>query len=398
MLVKRKRSARSQVYIARIGYFLCGFAVACWAPLIPLLKEYLVLSELQISQLVLSFGIGSVSGMFISSLLLPHLGMKLTYAISSTTTAAAICTIAWMPSFEISFVAVVLFGVSIGCLEVSINVFAAFIEKKYKLMIMSILFAYYSMGEVLGSMLMMLLLTLFLPPSLSIIILMTLIYLLSTYYVPAICSIKSPDRKENRSFARPRQPVISLALIVAFTYIVGGAVLDWTGLYVTAEANVPLNLASYGYCIVSICMLTCRLASRPIIRILGPAWCCMGGAMLMILGLVTMVAFPNVYVITLSFVAIGIGMSNISPLATSAAGQQKVMPLVSAISLLSICGYAGLLLGPALLGMLFTIFSLKTIFLFLGGLTTLSLILIVLNRETFSSIKPKKPQKTGMTS
>lgn len=376
-----KHRARHQVYIARIGYFLCGFAVACWSPLIPMLKDNLQLSSLEISQMVLSFGIGSVSGMFVSGLVLPHLGMKWTYAISSTTTALAICLIAWMPSFEVCFTAVILFGVSVGCLEVSINVFAAYIEKKYRLMIMSILFAYYSLGEVLGALLMMLLLTLNLPPSLSIMLLMAIIYLASTYYIPMICSIKSVDKHENRSFAIPRQPVLSLALIVAFTYVVGGAVLDWTGLYVTKEAGLPLNLASYGYFVVSLCMLIFRLCSRPIILRLGPVTCCTGGAILMICGLLSLVAFPNIYTLTLSFIAIGVGMSNISPLATSAAGQQKVMPLVSAISLVSIFGYTGLLLGPACLGGLYTLFNLKAIFIALGGLTTLSLILMLLNRN-----------------
>lgn len=386
---KAKNHARHQVYIARIGYFLCGFAVACWSPLIPLVKAHLQLSNLEISQMVLSFGIGSVSGMFVSGLVLPHLGMKLVYALSSTTTALSICLIAWMPSFEVCFAAVILFGVSVGCLEVSINVFAAYIEKKYRLMLMSILFAYYSMGEVLGALLMMLLLTLTLPPSLSIILLMTMIYLASSYYVPMICSIKSSNKQENRSFAIPRQPVMSLALIVAFTYVVGGAVLDWTGLYVTQEVALPLNLASYGYCIVSICMLACRLTARPIINYLGPITCCVGGAILMIAGLLSLVAFPNIYMATLSFIAIGVGMSNISPLATSAAGQQKVMPLVSAISLVSICGYTGLLLGPACLGMLYTLFDIKTIFLCLGGLTLCSLILMSLNRPALNLASTK---------
>lgn len=392
---KGRHTARNQVFIARIGYFLCGFAVACWAPLIPLLKDNLELSNFQISQMVLSFGIGSVSGMLISGLILPHLGMKLTYAISSTTTALAICAIAWMPSFEICFAAVILFGVSVGCLEVSINVFAAYIEKKYRLLIMSILFAYYSMGEVLGALMMMLLLTLTLPPSWSIICLMTAIYLISFYYVPQIISIKSADHKENRSFAMPRQPVVSLAIIVAFTYVVGGAILDWSGLFVTQEASVPLHLASYGYCIVSACMLTCRLAARPIIRILGPAVCCISGAGLMIAGLVGMVIFPNVYVTTLCFVMIGIGMSNISPLATSAAGQQKAMPLVSAISFVSICGYTGLLLGPALLGIFFTFIGIKAVFLFLGVLTICSLLLMLLNRQSLNITAAKRLTKNA---
>ncbi len=440
----RRLSARHQVYVTRIGYFLCGFAVACWAPLIPIIQDHLSLSTEAISLLVLSFGIGSVSGMIISGFLLQWIGfkltyaiscfttaasicllalmpnyeivfgalivfgisigclevvinVKLTYAISCFTTAASICLLALMPNYEIVFGALIVFGISIGCLEVVINVFAAYIEKKYRIMMMSVLFGYYSMGEVVGALMMMFLLTLNVAPSMAILSLISIIYVASAYYIPVIISIKSADKKENKTFVRPVQPVISLALIIAFTYMVGGAILDWSGLYVTKDAGVPLNFASYGYCIVAACMLLCRLFSKSLIKLLGTFNCAFFGALMMIVALFIMVAsygycivaacmllcrlfskslikllgtfncaffgalmmivalfimvlIPNIYIITLCFFAIGIGMSNISPLTTSATGAQKNMPLVPAISFLSICGYTGLLLGPALLG------------------------------------------------
>ena len=212
----RRLSARHQVYVTRIGYFLCGFAVACWAPLIPIIQDHLELSTEAISLLVLSFGIGSVSGMIISGFLLQWIGFKLTYAISCFTTAASICLLALMPNYEIVFGALIVFGISIGCLEVVINVFAAYIEKKYRIMMMSVLFGYYSMGEVVGALMMMFLLTLNVAPSMAILSLISIIYVASAYYIPVIISIKSADKKENKTFVRPVQPVISLALIIAF--------------------------------------------------------------------------------------------------------------------------------------------------------------------------------------
>lgn len=385
----RRLSARHQVYVARIGYFLCGFAVACWAPLIPIIQDHLSLSTEAISLLVLSFGIGSVSGMFLSGILLQVIGFKATYAISCFTTAASICLLALMPSYEIVFASLIVFGVSIGCLEVVINVFAAYIEKKYRIMMMSILFGYYSMGEVVGALMMMFLLTLQVSPSMAILSLISIIYVASAYYIPVIISIKSEDKKENKTFVKPVQPVISLALIIAFTYTVGGAILDWSGLYVTKEAGVPLNFASYGYCIVAGCMLLCRLFSKAIIRVLGTFNFAFYGALLMVASLFLMVLIPNLYVITLCFFAIGIGMSNISPLVTSATGAQTAMPLVPAISFLSICGYTGLLLGPAILGSIASYISLSGIFYFLSGLTALSALLIYTRKRELEAIDPR---------
>ena len=318
---KRRMSARHQVYVARIGYFLSGFAVACWAPLIPIIKTELQLSTEAISVLVLAFGLGSVSGMFISGIMLQHVGFKVTYAISTATTAVSICLLALMPSYEVVLGSLIVFGMSIGCLEVAINVFGAFIEKKYRLLLLSVLFAYYSLGEVVGAIMMIFLLTIALSPAISILSMIALIYIACAYYVPVIIDIKSQNKQENRTF------VISLALIVAFTYMVGGAILDWSGLYVTEVVDVPLNYASFGYCIVSICMLLCRIYSRPIIRTLGAFRFAFYGAILMIIGLGSLVLVPNIFACVLCFLAIGCGMSNISPLATSAAGQPQ--PLAS---------------------------------------------------------------------
>lgn len=385
----RRISARHQVYVARIGYFLCGFAVACWAPLIPIIQHRLELSTEAVGLLVFSFGIGSVSGMFIAGFALQYIGFKVTYAISCFTTALSICILALMPGYYVVFGSLILFGISIGCLEVAINVFAAYIEKRFRLMLMSVLFAYYSMGEVVGALMMMFLLTIALSPEISILVLISIIYVTSAYYIPVIISIKSQNNSENRSFVRPRQPVITLACIIAFTYIVGGAILDWSGLYVTKNADVPLNFASFGYCIVATCMLTCRLFAHPILMLLGPFRCAFGGALLMIVGLVTMVIWPNTIVLTVCFFAIGIGMSNISPLVTSAAGKQKKMPLVPAVSFLSICGYTGLMFGPACLGFIASTFSLSGIFLFLGGLTALSAAMIYSCRHELMAIDPR---------
>ena len=244
-----RRVVSDQVKVTRIGYFLTGFAVACWAPLIPIIEHNLSLSTEMIASLVFSFGIGAVAGMFLAGLALQSIGFKITYTITSLTTVLTIAAVSLMPCYEVVLISVILFGISIGCLEVAINVFAAYVERKYNLLLMPILFAYYSLGEVVGAVLMIILLTLKLTPELSIISLTTIIYLISAYYIPRIMSIHSENKQENRTFAKPVQPVISLALIIAFTYILGGAILDWSGLYLTQKADIPLNLASIGYAI-----------------------------------------------------------------------------------------------------------------------------------------------------
>ena len=397
-----RESARHQVYVARIGYFLCGCAVACWAPLIPIIQSTLALKTEEISFLVLSFGLGSVSGMLLTNLVLTRIGFKLTYAISCATTALSISLIALTPSYFVIMGAVILFGISVGALEVAVNVFAAYIERRYRLMLMSVLFAYYSMGEVGGAVLMIVLLTLQVSPAVSIVTCMGLLYVWSAYYIPQIIAIEDARpvpaetvmRKRKHGFAKPCEPVISLALITAFTYVVGGATLDWSGLYVTEHTDLPRSFATFGYCIVCICMLTLRLLAPKILHVIGPFKFAFGGALLMVVGLLGVVISDSLIIMTASFFAIGIGMSNISPLATSAVGKQDKMPLVPAIAFISICGYTGLLLGPACLGFIASTWSLGAIFVFLSLLTAVSATLLWRRRAELNAIDPRKPTQT----
>lgn len=110
----------------------------------------------------------------------------------------------------------------------------------------------------------------------------------------------------------------------------------------------------------------------------------------MAVGLLGVVTTDNLVFMTASFFAIGIGMSNISPLATSAAGKQDKMPLVPAIAFISICGYTGLLLGPAVLGLIASTWSLAAIFVFLSLLTAVSSGLIYTRRSEFAAIDPRQ--------
>jgi hypothetical protein len=63
-----------------------------------------------------------------------------------------------------------------------------------------------------------------------------------------------------------------------------------------------------------------------------------------------------------------LGASNIVPVLFTAAGRQKAMPSSLAIAAVTTVGYAGILLGPALIGFVAQHFSLSTALVMLAGL------------------------------
>lgn len=68
------------------------------------------------------------------------------------------------------------------------------------------------------------------------------------------------------------------------------------------------------------------------------------------------------------FIFIGLGAANLVPIIFSAAGRQKIMPSSLAVASVTTTGYAGILLGPALIGFAANLSSLATAFWLLAVL------------------------------
>ena len=323
---QRRITPRHHIRVARIGYFLAGFSIACWAPLIPYVQVILNLSTADVTKLVFCMGAGSICGMILAGFLTQKVGSKITYALSSLGTSLTLVILSFIPSFHIVFITLLFFGISVGCLEVGINIYGAFLERRYKLRLMSPLHAYYSLGEVLGSALIIILLSLNLPPHFAITSLIAILYLTAVYYVPCTLNIKDNKnciQNKNKKFTLPCYPVTYLALITALIFIVGGAMVDWSGLYVSIEGNISLKYAAFGYTLVSLCMLICRIYGSKIIFSFGPFKTAFYGAVMCSVGLFIVVLFPNLIMMFIGFCCIGLGMSNITPLSLSTAAKQN---------------------------------------------------------------------------
>ncbi|MDA7740127.1 MFS transporter, partial [Amylibacter sp.] len=66
---------------------------------------------------------------------------------------------------------------------------------------------------------------------------------------------------------------------------------------------------------------------------------------------ILIIVLSNITIIALSgFMFIGLGVANLVPIFFSAAGRQTVMPPAIAIASVTTTGYAGILLGPVIIG------------------------------------------------
>lgn len=376
-----KYRAIDHIKTANIGYFVCSSTVAMWVAAIPNLQDKFSLNSAQIGFMVLAFGIGSIIGMSLAGFLLEKIGAKFVYILSTLGCFISINLVSTMPSYSVVYYSVILLGAFIGLLEVAINIYGVYLEKRYKVFLMSMLHAFYSMGEFICTIILILMMTIKFNLQITIAIISTLIYLVSILYISKVLDIRQNKTSHKRSLVIPTKTVIYFAMIVSFTYICGGAVIDWSGVYLHNVANINLAISSIGYGLVSLAMLICRLYGSHIIKAYGPFKTAYYGAILMTMSTIGILLVNNVFFILLCFFTLGLGMANISPLCLSALSKQDKMPLMQAVSFVSIMGYFGLLCGPALLGFISYIASLKGIFIIMALLSAISSFLIYLQRR-----------------
>ena len=105
-------------------------------------------------------------------------------------------------------------------------------------------------------------------------------------------------------------------------------------------------------------MTICRLVGDPIVRVVGPPRVVVLGSLCAASGfmLAALAPYPSVDII--GFALVGIGAANVVPVMFSAAGRQKVMPANLAVPAMTTLGYAGSLIGPAMIGLLSGLFGL----------------------------------------
>ncbi len=359
------------IYAGYASFFTAGFTIAAWAPLIPFVNDALQVGPMQFGMLLLMLGVGSVLGMPLAGWLSSRLGSRLAIALSGYSSCFVLVLLAWAPSYLFECCALFCYGVSLGCLEVSSNLYGAALEKNRHSRQMSGMHAFYSIGEVAAAICVSLALSLGFDMWSTTAFWMLALSLILSIALPHVSSV-SLVSEQSAPFALPKGPVIMLAGLCAVVFLAEGAMLDWSALFLQEHINVPLEHAGVGYTVFVIAMAIARLVGDRIVTQFGAVRVVWGGAALMVGALTSMVMIPTLPVSLISLFAMGLGIANVAPLIISAASRQKRMPALPAVTAVTTIGYFGLMAGPAILGVISEYTSIAMAFLFIAALLTLA--------------------------
>jgi MFS family permease len=247
------------------------------------------------------------------------------------------------------------------------NVHAVEVERGAGRPLMSGFHGLFSVGGFCGSSLMTFLLSIAISPLVGTLIcaaLMAVAMLLTRTRLLATTTTAS----EGPSLALPRGPVLLLAVLAAVTFLVEGALLDWSALLLTDTGLTQAAHAGMGFALFSVAMTAGRFCGDAVTARFGDHAVMFWGGVLALAGFAALLLTSHVEVAMAGFVLIGLGMSNAVPVLFRKAGSQRTMPAAIAVSAITTAGYGGFLLGPAAVGFVSRHAGLPAAFWILCGL------------------------------
>ncbi len=364
-IVNSKHCVDKQQWATRMIFFLNGFGLATKAPLIPMLRERLQITDDILGMLLLCVGIGSLITMPISGMLSSKYGCRRVLTVCCTFFAIFILGILLVDNLYLAAIILFLFGSVIGSTDVVMNIAAILVENASGKRIMSGMHAFYSIGGFVGAGLYGFLTGIIGTTSLQS-TLISISIMLAIVLVFAHHLSEEGGGGDGKIIALPHGIVIAVGAVCFIAFLVEGATMDWSGVYLTSTLHWDMSLAGMGFTIFSLAMLLMRLLGDRTVEKLGAKTVVVGGSLISAAGFFAIILSDSVYAIYMGFFAIGMGCANIVPVLFTLLGKQHVMPIGDAVTASSTMGYLGILIGPAIIGFVSHATSLSGSFFMLG--------------------------------
>jgi MFS family permease len=358
-------------------FFGNGFGIGTWAAQLPRFKVSLNLSDGELSLGLLAFSLGAVALMPVIGWAVAVVGSRTMTLIAAFSFATALLLPGLAPSLPLFIAASLVAGACNGTMDIAMNTNATVVEKAWGAAIMSSFHAFFSLGGLSGAALSGLLISLgigIVPTLLISCAGMGLLFLVTGFWTMG----ETERTTDGHGFAWPRGPVVVLAVLAMFCFIVEGAIVDWSAIYLRTVAGASLEAAVSGFAAFSLTMTICRFMGDFAVRHLGRVRTLQVGGLLSALGLALAMILPSPLPASIGFALVGIGLANTVPVLFSTAGQMKGIAPSMGVAMVATLGYGGLLMGPPLIGFGGEILGLRAM---LGLLIVFAFVIIIMSQR-----------------
>jgi predicted MFS family arabinose efflux permease len=360
----RPVAGRPERISTRIVFFIAGFGVAAWAPLVPFAKARAGIGEGALGLLLLCLGAGSIVTMPLAGALAARFGCRGVVIVSTVLLCLALPPLALIASPVLLAAVLLVFGAALGSIDVTMNIQAVIVERVSGRSLMSGFHGLYSLGGIAGAACMTAVLGAGASPFVATLCVVAGIVI--ALALAAAHLLPYGSESDSPGFALPHGVVLFIGALCFVAFLAEGSVLDWSAVFLSSVRGMGPAYAGLGYVAFSVTMTVCRLTGDRIVQRFGGRTVMVFGGLCAAAGFAVATLAPYWQVALAGYGLIGVGCSNIVPVLYSSAGRQTVVPEHVAVSAITTLGYAGILAGPAAIGFLAQVSSLSAALLVLA--------------------------------
>ncbi|MFJ5284832.1 MFS transporter [Pseudomonas sp. NPDC088429] len=346
--IDQSASEKTAQFSTRLAFFISGFCMASWAPLVPLVKDRAGIDEGVLGLLLLCLGVGSITAMPISGYLVGRYGCRRVIVVAALLMCLSLPLLACLSSIPTLVIAIIAFGIGMGAIDCAMNIQAVIVNDASQRPIMSSFHGLFSLGGILGAVGMTAMLGVGLSPvgaSLCVVGI-TLVSLIkaSPNLLPFGGGGGAPV------FVLPKGKVLILGVMCFIVFMAEGAMLDWSGVFLVSLRGMEAAYGGLGYAAFAATMTIARLTGDSVISRFGAIRVLAVGSVFASVGIAFSLCSSSWLLALLGYAMVGAGCANIVPVLFTAVARQTDMPQASAVPAMTTLGYAGVLIGPAFIG------------------------------------------------
>ncbi|HKV89370.1 MAG TPA: MFS transporter [Candidatus Dormibacteraeota bacterium] len=365
----------SQRRAVSVAFLAFGVVSGSFIPRLPAIKDHLHLSDGQVGDSLLVFAVGAVVGATLARFLLGS-GARRFVRAGTPVLGVALVTLGLAANLPELMFGMVLNGFCAGVLDVLENAQGAELERLAERPLINGFHAFWSLGAVVGSVAAAFAAYFAIAPLAHFAAIAVVVALGSAWLLRDL-----PDtRSGGARVARPGAgrlwltgPIAAVAVVALAGYIVEGGTADWSTLYLRDLSHVNAGVAAAGYGGFMLAAMLTRFRADLLTARIGGVMVARLGALLGAVGLAVAIGFPALAGAGLGFALVGIGTAVILPLAFAAGANLGTSG--TALAFVMSSGYAGSVVGPALIGNTADRFGLRVAMLIpLGGALVIALL------------------------
>ncbi|MGP6086631.1 MFS transporter [Antarctobacter jejuensis] len=354
------------------AFALNGVLLGCWASRVPTFVDRLALSEGMLGVLLLLMGVGALISFPLAGSLSDRHGAVRVTRWTGAVYLLSVVAVGFAPSVGFLGLALFLFGVFHGSMDVAMNSWATEVEKHMGRSVMSSFHAMWSLGAGLGAGGGYLATSIGAGtgPHFLIAAVVAGMVFWPFLQAPWTSRIRQTPVKAP-IFAFPHGALILVGFMALAAGLGEGAAADWSAVYLRDVLGRPESQATLGYAAFSVTMVIMRLSVDRIITRFGPQAVARVAGVLAASGFFLCVLTDALPVALIGFVLMGMGYAAVIPMAFSRAAHDPEVPAGQAIASVATLGYGAMLLGPPAIGFIAEATSLRLSFVMVGGLALL---------------------------